>query len=219
MTVHLSPESATTPEDLVQTDLVPVLSDGTVTLRALTLADVPGIVRNCRDDQAQRWISRLPLDYGESDAVHYLTEIVATGWRDGSTQDFAVADASDEGLLGTIGLHAFRAGTAELGINLGPASRGRGVGSHAVALLLDYAFNGLNLEYLYWFALAPHWASRKLAEKSGFRFEAELRGFADHRGTSAAVWMLSQSREEYLSRVEPRTARLVDGLPSEPPGA
>ncbi len=49
----------------------------------------------------------------------------------------------------------------------------------------------LNLRYLYWRAVVPNWASRKLAWKLGFRFDAELRGFLDDRGTAADAWILS----------------------------
>ncbi|MDN5667941.1 MAG: GNAT family N-acetyltransferase [Renibacterium salmoninarum] len=169
---------------------VPVLSDQTVRLRGIELRDAPELIANCRDPEAVRWTT-VPLDYSADDAQQFITEICPQGWRDGSTQTFAIADAGSDRLLGTIDLHQFRAATAELGINVGRAARGSSAALRAVRLIQDYACHGLSLEYLYWQAYVPNWPSRKLAWKAGFRFEAELRGFAAARGVSTDVWLLS----------------------------
>ncbi|HEV7168205.1 MAG TPA: GNAT family protein [Micrococcaceae bacterium] len=170
--------------------VVPVLSDGTVTLRALKGQDLEQLVANCQDPDAVRWTT-VPLKYTAEDARTFIFDAVPGWWKDGTQQNFAVADARTDTLLGSIGLHAFRAGVAEVGINMGPHSRGTGAAERACRLLLDYAFGQLNLRYLYWRAVVPNWASRKLAWKLGFRFDAELRGFLDDRGTAADAWILS----------------------------
>lgn len=175
--------------------VVPLLSDGVVRLRGIELRDAPELIENCRDAEAVRWTT-VPLDYRAEDAEKFITEISPQGWAEGSTQTFAIADALTDRLLGTIDLHKFRAATAEVGINLGPASRGSGAALRAVRLIQDYAFQGLSLEYLYWQAHVPNWASRKLAWKAGFSFETELRGFADDRGVSIDVWLLSMAAGE-----------------------
>lgn len=182
--------------------VVPVLTDGTVTLRALTGADADQLVVNCQDPEAVRWTT-VPLNYTAEDARKYIFEVVPGWWRDGAQHNFAVADARTNRLLGTIGLHAFRSHVAELGINMGPHSRGTGAGERACRLLLEYAFAELDLQYLYWRAVVPNWASRKLAWKLGFRFEAELRGFLDDRGTAADGWILSLARGDARAPATP----------------
>jgi RimJ/RimL family protein N-acetyltransferase len=177
--------------------VVPTLTDGSVTLRAVSERDIPGLVENCRDPEAVRWTT-VPVDYSITDARRFVYETAPAGWRAGSQQYFAVAEAGTDALLGTIGLHAFRAGTAEVGINLGPAARGTGAAEKASRLLIGYAFEQLNLQYLYWQVLLPNWRSRKLAWKLGFRLEAGLRGYAVDRGRAADIWILS------LARTDPR---------------
>ena len=182
--------------------MVPVLADGTVTLRALKGADLDSLVANCQDPEAVRWTT-VPLNYTAADARTFIFDAVPARWKDGTEQNFAVADARTDGLLGSIGLHAFRAGVAEVGINMGPHSRGTGAGERACRLLLDYAFEQLNLRYLYWRAVVPNWASRKLAWKLGFRFDAELRGFLDDRGTAADAWILSLAHDDVRAPAAP----------------
>lgn len=192
--------------------VVPRLSDGLVMLRGLELADAAQLAINCQDEGAQRWIPNLPSPYLLADAEAYLKDFVQSGWLAGDRHTYAVSDQANEVFYGTIDLHLFRGTTAEVGINIGPAARGRGVALAAVKLLLDYAFNGLNLKHLYWRAEAPNWASRKLAWKAGFRFEAELRAFGDNRGESVDQWLLS------LASDEPREPQAAWAGPEKPVG-
>lgn len=186
----------TASEDVLRPEpVVPVLSDGTLTLRALKEADADQLVRNCQDPESVRWTT-VPLDYSPEDARSLIRDIVPLWFSDGSKQTFAVADAGNDALLGTIGLHAFRPGAAEVGINMGPHARGSGASERAARLLLDYSFDQLNLQYLHWRALVPNWASRKLAWKLGFAFDAQVRGFADNRGTPTDAWILSLARHD-----------------------
>ncbi|MBT1002704.1 GNAT family N-acetyltransferase [Paenarthrobacter sp. DKR-5] len=194
-------------EGLSVIPVVPELDDGTVRLRALRPQDLPQLVAICRDEAAVRWTT-VPPDYTEQDGQAYIREMVPEGWRTGERLVFAAADTATDTLQGTVGLHAFRAGTAEAGLNFGPAARGTGLPERAARLLLEYAFDQLNLQYLYWQALVPNWASRKLAWKLGFRFDAELRGFANDRGASADLWMLS------LAAGDPRSPRMPWDGPS-----
>lgn len=102
-----------------------------------------------------------------------------------------MAGSNDDQLLGTIGLHRFKAGSAEVGVNMGPDSRDGGAAERAARLLVDYAFSQLNLQYLYWQTGVPNWASRKLAWKLGFRHEGTIRGWFAHRGVPTDAWIMS----------------------------
>ncbi|MBG0739281.1 GNAT family N-acetyltransferase [Paeniglutamicibacter antarcticus] len=170
--------------------VVPVLRGDTVVLRALDRRDADELVANCLDPAAVQWTT-VPLNYSRADALSFINDFVPKGWTGGETHTFAVADSRTDALLGTIDLHNFRPGSAEIGINMGPQSRGTGAAAAAAHLLLDYAFSGLALQYVYWRALLPNWASRKLAWKMGFRLEAQLRGFSDDRGMPTDAWILT----------------------------
>ncbi|MEH0111199.1 GNAT family protein [Tersicoccus sp. MR15.9] len=179
------PESSALP-----TPVAPLIEGATVRLRPLREDDVPALVRNCRDEQAQRFVP-VPLDYTTDDALTFLNHTVPDGWRDGTSHVFAVADPAGDTLLGTVGLHAFRATTADVGINLGPAARGRGIGTAACRVIIDYAVEGLGLRRLYWQAYAGNEPSLALARRLGFTFHAELPAFASLRGEPVDVWLLS----------------------------
>ncbi|WP_162144911.1 GNAT family N-acetyltransferase [Arthrobacter castelli] len=180
--------------------VVPVLCDGTIRLRQLAGADVMPLTANCQDPAAVRWTT-IPENYTEEDARNYIFGHVPACWANGSEQNFAVADAASDQLLGTIGLHRFQAGTAEVGINIGAGARGSGAAERAGRLLIDYAFEQLNLQYLYWQAAVSNWASRKLAWKLGFRHEGTIRGYFVQRGVPTDVWLLS------LASTDPRHRR------------
>nr|WP_246279735.1 GNAT family N-acetyltransferase [Psychromicrobium silvestre] len=190
--------------------VVPKLSDGVITLRGLELADAEQVAANCQDPAAQRWLPALPNPYTLQDAQTFIKDFAQAGWLNGERQTFAVADNASGNFIGTIDLHLFRASTAELGINIGPGARGSGTALRAVQVLVDYAFNGLNLQHLYWRAEVPNWASRKLAWKAGFRLEATLRSFGENKGEAVDMWLLSlasgeqgEPQEEWAGPVQP----------------
>lgn len=185
-------------DQLEMTAVVPELTDGTVTLRRLCGQDVAALTSNCRDKEAVQWTT-VPADYTEEDARRFIFGHVPSGWTSGTEQNFAVAGAEDDHLLGTIGLHRFQPGTAEIGINMGPRSRGSGAAERAARLLTAYAFDQLNLQYLYWQAGVPNWASRKLAWKLGFQHEGTIRGWFSQRGVPTDAWIMS------LAAADPRT--------------
>ncbi|WP_125611115.1 GNAT family N-acetyltransferase [Specibacter cremeus] len=176
--------------ELEPAPVVPALTDGSVVLRALDVADAGALVANCRDAEAVRWTT-VPLDYTMEHALGFINEITVDGWRTGKNLTFAVADAATNALLGTIDLQCNAPGQAAIGINFGVAARGTGAAERAVRLLVDFAFTQLNLSYLHWTAMVPNWGSRKLAWKVGFVLEGTIRGGYSDRGTPADKWVLT----------------------------
>ncbi|MHA7270019.1 GNAT family N-acetyltransferase [Arthrobacter sp. HLT1-20] len=178
--------------------VVPVLRHETVVLRALTMADAPQLVENCVNEDSVRWTT-VPLNYTMEHAEFFINTLTPQGWASGETLTFAVADPATDALLGTVDLQCKSPGAASIGINFGTHARGTGAAEASVRLLLDYAFNQLNLSYVHWHALVPNWGSRKLAWKLGFTFDGEIRGDYNDRGTPADRWVLS------LAATDPQT--------------
>ena len=54
--------------------VVPVLTDGTVTLRAHRRADVDAIVELCNDPEMLRWTT-VPRPYRKADALRFLAQV------------------------------------------------------------------------------------------------------------------------------------------------
>ncbi|MCQ9165627.1 GNAT family N-acetyltransferase [Arthrobacter sp. STN4] len=188
---------------------VPRLTDGTVLLRALQDSDAEQLVANCSNPGAIRWTT-VPLGYTREHAVHFINTITPEGWRSGATLTFAVADPDTDGLLGTVDLQCKNPGTAAVGINFGEQARGTGAAEKAVRLLAGYAFDQLNLSFLYWSAMVPNWGSRKLAWKLGFTLEGQVRGMFNDRGTPADRWILT------LADTDPRTPQASWDGPAAP---
>ncbi|MFD8966046.1 GNAT family N-acetyltransferase [Streptomyces sp. NPDC059568] len=65
--------------------------------------------------------------------------------------------------------------TAEYVIMLGPEARGRGLGTQATRLALDYAFHITNLRMVWLKVLAPNTAGVRAYQKAGFRTAGTLR--------------------------------------------
>ncbi|HET9649058.1 MAG TPA: GNAT family N-acetyltransferase [Microlunatus sp.] len=184
---------------------VPVLSDPRrgVRLRAHRLDDLEAIVEQCNDAESIRFTT-VPTPYDLGDARAFVTEVVATGWRDGTTLAWAIEWQAPAGPAfgGSIDLRLGPDGTAEVGFGLHPAARGRGVMSAALRLIRDYAFDVRGLQVLRWRAVIGNWASRKVAASAGFRFDGSVRRLLHHRGDLLDGWVGTLTADDPR---EPRT--------------
>ncbi|WP_330174674.1 GNAT family N-acetyltransferase [Streptomyces sp. NBC_01498] len=77
------------------------------------------------------------------------------------------------GVAGLLPDHAVR--TAEFVVMLAPEARGRGLGTAATRLSLDYAFHVTNLRMVWLKVLAPNLPAVRAYEKAGFRVAGTLR--------------------------------------------
>ncbi|WP_188838091.1 GNAT family N-acetyltransferase [Flexivirga endophytica] len=145
-------------------DDVPELTDGRVTLRAHRDSDVPRIVENCRDGETRRWLT-LPQPYDEADAREFLAKI-RSRWEDDAAHYWAIEFGGV--YVGTINLHRRSPASRELGYNLHPDARGKGVMTGATRLVLRHAFDDLGLRTVTWQAARGNWGSRRIAWATGF---------------------------------------------------
>ena len=106
------------------------------------------------------------------------------GRREGTREAFAVVDADDGSFLG-VGL-AFgidREGRQlELGYVVAPHARGRGVATRTVELLTEWAFSELGALRIELWISAGNDASKRVAERAGYRYEGTLRSFHFKQG-------------------------------------
>ncbi|MEA2525937.1 MAG: hypothetical protein QOF73_3164 [Thermomicrobiales bacterium] len=111
-----------------------------------------------------------------------------TAWCDGAASgvgdaSFTIYERASWRPIGNTGLHAVdhRNRTAEFGILIGEAdARGRGFGTEATRLMLDYAFTALGLHNLMLRVHAYNLAGLRAYQKAGFRQFGRRR---------EAVWM------------------------------
>ena len=165
------------------------LTDGVVLLDLPGPDDVEAVFRVCQDPDIQHWTT-VPSPYRREHALSFVTEFIPNGWADGSGQTWVVRDVADgNALVGAIGLVTQPVRSAVIGYWLAPGARGRGLMGRAVVLVLDAAFDRLDLDRVEWRADEGNAPSRAVAERAGFRVEGCLRGGSVHGETRRDVWV------------------------------
>ena len=137
-----------------------------VLLRPLERADIPTLRRWMNDPETTQYLMR----------VFPLMEKAEEEWVDklsGSTTDFGlgIVTVSDNKLIGSIGLHGvdWRHRTAVTGTVIGEKEcLGKGYGTEAKMLLLDFAFNALDLYAVLSRVMAHNERSLAYGKKSGY---------------------------------------------------
>ncbi|TCC03813.1 GNAT family N-acetyltransferase [Kribbella soli] len=174
---------------------VPVLTDGVVTLRAHTAADVEPAYRMCQDPVMQEWTT-IPVPYLHEHAVNFLTEVVPAGWRDNTAWAWAIE--YDGNYVGTIDLRDGEGGVGEVGFAVSAEVRGNGVMTRALKLVVRYAFDGLDWKRVIWRAYVGNYASRRVAWKTGFRGLVTIPGGGRSRGVRKDEWVATIGRDDEL---------------------
>jgi RimJ/RimL family protein N-acetyltransferase len=108
----------------------------------------------------------------------------------------AVTDSTRRPFLGHVMLHtvSWYHRRAELGYWLVAEARGRGAGTTAVSLLVDWAFAALELDRIEITTTPENRAARALAARLGFAEEGILRARNRERGRRVDVVMLARLR-------------------------
>jgi RimJ/RimL family protein N-acetyltransferase len=152
----------------------PPLSDGVITLRAMTAADADAVTAACQDPEIPRW-TRVPVPYRRADALAWVagSELeldagVSIGWL--------AFDAEDR-LLASISVMQIdrERGTGEIGYWVVREARGRGVATRAVRLVSEWAAGELGLTTLEIVAHEDNAPSHAVARAAGFTETGERR--------------------------------------------
>jgi RimJ/RimL family protein N-acetyltransferase len=119
---------------------------------------------------------------------------------------FAIRGKETQQLIGTCqltGIHPVHR-HAELRIRLGePAVRGKGHGTEAVTLLLDFGFRDLNLQRIWLHVFANNERAARVYAKCGFRDEGLLRDAAFIDGQYVGIRVMAILRSEHARRDPP----------------
>ena len=155
------PESWLTPVELQ--------ADG-VRLRAFHAGDVERIVEACSDLETSYWLASMPKPYRHSSAVAYLESIAELAAR-GVSVAWCITDPKEDRCLGSISLNGLGgyAKRAEIGYWAHPDGRGRGVVAEAVGLVTRHARDSGLANSLLIRCAAGNAASRRVAERAGYR--------------------------------------------------
>ena len=101
---------------------------------------------------------------------------IENSWESKTDLHYAITDNAKE-YFGTISLKNpdFKNRNAELGIALHPKAIGKGIGAKALSLLLDKAFNELDLHKVYLYVRKDNERAVKFYKKNGWEFEGEFK--------------------------------------------
>jgi RimJ/RimL family protein N-acetyltransferase len=154
----------------------PPLADEVVTLRPWRADDAPAIAAVLDGDpEITHWLDMVPQPYGLEEAHQYVAAC-RRGWEEGAGASFAILDAADGSVAGSIGIRLdLPAGVAETGYWVARAARGRGVATHALRLAAAWILAVPGVERLQLRADALNAPSQRVAEKAGFKREGVLR--------------------------------------------
>jgi len=116
---------------------------------------------------------------------------------------FDIHTLADDRLIGYVLLfyQSIAQGDAWVGIGLGAREYwGKGYGTDAMALILYYAFEELNLHRVSLGVLAYNPRAIRAYEKAGFVVEGAERRVANKDGVRYDAWIMGILREEWLAR-------------------
>jgi RimJ/RimL family protein N-acetyltransferase len=178
--------------------LQPILHGGRVLLRPWTAGDADVVYAICQDPQIQRWTT-VPSPYQRADAVSYVSEIAPQAWQDGGAV-FAVGQAQDGRVLGTIGSHTLRDGVAHVGYWTAPDARKQGYTCEALRVLTHWFLYDHGAARVELVTEPDNVASRGVAESVGFTAEGVLRSRLVLRGRRADALMYSMLPSDSAAR-------------------
>jgi RimJ/RimL family protein N-acetyltransferase len=170
---------------------VPRLADDVVLLRSWRESDVPAQLAAFSDPWFLRFNDWAPQTVTE--ALTYLARHEEARRR-GEQLEFALVEPRDEGALlggGSLNAISVEQGRAAIGYWLAPWARGRGVATHAVRLLANWAFADLELARVELTCGPDNRASQRVAERCGFTREGILRSHIPFRGSRRDTVMYS----------------------------
>lgn len=162
-------------------------------IRSWRTEDVASLVHHANNRRVWRNLrDRFPHPYTASDADDWIRHAA----RAAPQTHFAIA--VDGEAVGGIGLDlrtdVFRR-SAEIGIWLGEAYWGRGLGTEAVRALTDFAFRTFDLCRVYAGVFEWNPASMRMLEKAGYSFEGCLRKSVTKDGHTIDQMLYATVRE------------------------
>lgn len=165
---------------------------GRLHLRAWQPGDEPALIELFGDPETQRWTSR-PVPYLPEHAAEHVQRRAPAGWAEGTWLSWAVCRSTTAEVLADVVLFpGADPGVWVVGFSCLPATRGEGIVTEAVGTVARWAFAELGVRRLEWLAGVGNWASRRVAEKNGFRYEGTLRRGIDQRGERHDAWLAAR---------------------------
>lgn len=165
-------------------------------LAAYRPEDAEIAVRWTEDAEYQR---QMDTDYARPSTTHEQAEML-TSRRSPNSVNFALRMLEDDRLIGFVVIHSIewnnQSGTLSIGIG-DPEYRGKGLGGEALRLILNYAFNELNLFRVGLDVISTNERAIRAYHKAGFIEEGRMRASVYRDGQRADRILMSVLRDEW----------------------
>lgn len=170
-----------------------------VSLRARTSDDLDVLFEIAAD--IDTWEERNPEAPRPLTRDDFEARIARTAHSDASPETVSFVVDLDGSAVGGASLFNFDlfARHAEAGISLLPNARGRGIGTAAISLLVEFGFVRRNLRRIHLQAIASNTAAIRAYEKAGFLVEGRQRQHAWVRGRYDDIVLMGILRSEQTS--------------------
>lgn len=148
-------------------EVFPELYSPRLKLRKIQSEDIPSLVKYANNRKISDQIINIPFPYQEMDAIMRLSYVVQ-GFNNKTRFVFAITLKERAELIGEISLHLENDSTiSQLGYWVGEPFWNQGIGSEAVATIIKFGFEKLNLRLIYATCHAENPASKKVLSKNG----------------------------------------------------
>lgn len=173
----------------------------TIRLRKLTNNDFE-IYHNWRNDTEVMYSTSPNLDiYTLEETEKYISMMANISNAKGYIIEHKKADKA-VGIISLINID-YKNRSAECVIDIGAKDMwGQGIGSSAMALIMDYAFKELNMHRVYLQVFSFNINAIKLYEKMGFVHEGSLRSALYRSGKWHDIILMSILKSEYKSKLK-----------------
>jgi RimJ/RimL family protein N-acetyltransferase len=152
----------------------PPLADAVVSLRPLGATDIATVEAALDDPEICRWFDNLSVSARE------VVERAAARRQGDEAAEFALLDAGE--CVGSLWLNLGPENRANVGYWLLPDARGKGLVTHALALVSRWAFDELGVKRIGLLTDPRNVASLRVAERAGFQREGVLRSWVEVNG-------------------------------------
>lgn len=180
-----------------ETNQIVFLRGRRVNLRPPTKDDIPLFLRWFNDEEVRQYIKTfLPLT--EPGEIEWLENLHK---RQNENLVFVIVEAKHGKPIGTMGLHQinWKDRRAKTGAIIGEkAYWGKGYGSEAKMLLLNYAFNVMNLRKISSGVLSFNARSQAYNKKCGYKVEGILKQHSFQAGAYVDHVLMAVFREDWL---------------------
>lgn len=174
------------------------LSTARLTLGLPEIADADAITKLADDPEVTRYTARMPFPYRRADACDFIAASRARA-SDGLSAPFFIRLKDGGALIGGIGL-GFEADAAEFGYWLGRAYWNRGYATEAVAAVLDFAFDELNLSLVRGNVVPENGASARVMHKMSMTVVGHETSPAPARDEDREVDIYEITRDDWRDR-------------------